>query len=388
MEQLGYDVMRVPVSWSALEPHPRMYSAAFLARLNDVLTWAGRHGIYVFVDMHQDGYSKEIGEDGAPLWAIVPPPTQLLEGPSDDSRRTTQQVLDAGFSFFANAPATDGRSLQDAFVEAVQVVARATVGNAALLGFEAFNEPVVLREDLLQAFHEKLADGIHAVDADAPMLFEPVGTRNQTDQAIVPQSPWSHGPAAYAPHIYTAWFSLGGDGWKSEDPSVLLPSMQNASNEAAGWGTPLFVTELGCDQSVPQGPLWLSAELDLQDRFLASSTAWEWEDPGSWSIHSAPGVENVPTVRVTSRTYPRAVAGDLVAIERPAPGHLVVHYRPTDRTRGLPHEVSMSADYATGYHVSCDGAPVAFDGAPGRATFTCPATDANEHTFEVAGTLN
>jgi hypothetical protein len=164
--------------------------------------------------------------------------------------------------------------------------------------------------------------------------------------------------------------------------------MQNAMNEAAAWGTPIFVTEFGCDQTLARGPLWLSAELDLQDRFVVSSTAWEFSGGGAWGFYDANGNEFAATAKVMSRTYPRAVAGDIVSIERPAPGDMIVHYTQTDRTRGLPHEVSMSNDYATSYQVSCDGMPVTFTAATGRATFTCPDVPnaPRDRTFEVKGT--
>ena len=57
------------------------------------------------IDLHEDAYSKEIGEDGAPLWAIQPPPTELLQGPLDDlgSRRTSAQVTAAFDTFFDRA---------------------------------------------------------------------------------------------------------------------------------------------------------------------------------------------------------------------------------------------------------------------------------------------
>ena len=73
--------------------------------------------MWCLVDLHQDAYSKEIGEDGAPLWAIMPPPTELLEGPLNDleERRISQQVLDAFSTFFGNR---DG--IQDAFVEMLE----------------------------------------------------------------------------------------------------------------------------------------------------------------------------------------------------------------------------------------------------------------------------
>jgi len=162
--------------------------------------------------------------------------------------------------------------------------------------------------------------------------------------------------------------------------------MEAADQEARAWATPLFVTEFGCDQSIARGPKWLAAELDLQDRFLTSSTSWIWEEKGSWGAVDANRVERYATTRVMARPYPRAVAGDLLSIERPDPSRLVVHYRAKAATRDLPHEVSASSAYFVDFKTSCDGAEVPATRAPGRATFTCPATD-GEHTFELQGTL-
>ncbi len=207
-EELGFDAMRLTINWSALEPTPLHYSDAFFAKVDAVLDMAHRHHFYVILDMHQDAYSKEIGEDGAPLWAITPTPapSQILAGPSDDSRRTSDIVLEAGFNFFANAQASDGRALQDAFIAAVSVLAKRYSLDPAVIGFEAFNEPVVLSQDELDAFHARFADAVHVIDRDAPILFEPIATRNQFDRALSPSSPFTHGPGVYAVHIYTGIF--------------------------------------------------------------------------------------------------------------------------------------------------------------------------------------
>ena len=384
-EELGFNVMRLPVSWSALEPHPQAYSDALLAKVAAVLDLARRHGFYVFLDMHQDAYSKEIGEDGAPLWAIVPPPPALLSGPYDDSRRLSGPALTAGYNFFANVAATDGRLLQDAFVAAMQRMVKRFLSDPVVLGYEAFNEPVVLKQEQLDAFHARVADGVHAIDRDAPIFFEPAATRNQFDKALTPDAPWSHGAGVYAPHIYTGQFSIPSqNGWESEDPAILAASMNAASDEATAWGTPLFVTEFGCSQASARGPKWLAAELDLQDRTLASSTVWEFSGRGDWGFFASDGAEHGATAKVVSRTFPRAVAGDLVAIERPSVGHLLVRWRATAKTRGLAHEVSMSASYATSYRVLCDGVEVPFAATKGRATFTC-ADGPGDRTFEVIG---
>lgn len=386
-EQLGLSALRLPIDWSALEPTPRTYASAFFAKLDAVLAMAKAHHFKVLLDMHQDAYSKEIGEDGAPLWAIVPPPAKLLEGPSDDSRRTSSEVLTAGFNFFDDLPVADGRTLQEAFVAAASAIALHVRGRPEVLAYEAFNEPVVLSQPKLDAFHRRFADAIHAIDRDAPIFFEPVATRNQNDRAVVTNEPWTAGPGVYAPHVYTGWFSIPSqNGWESEDPAVLESSMLLAEAEAKAWQTPLFVTELGCDQSIARGPKWLAAELDLQDRLLASSTMWVWEEKGSWGAVDADRKERPETLRVAARPYPRAVAGDLLAIEHPNPATLRVRFRATAKTNGVPHEVSAADDLFADYKVFCDGAEVTATKSPGRATFVC-GKDAAEHVFELRGTL-
>src|SRR5262249_3224435 len=175
----------------------------------------------------------------------------------------------------------------------------------------------------------RLADRVHAIDPDAVLLFEPWGIRNQADSAPLAGAPWSHGAGAYAPHIYTGQFTMPSqNGWESMDPAKLAPSMQGADAEAASWGVPMFITEVGCDQSLLRGPVWFERELDLQNQYLASSTAWsrEW---GTWGLFDSDGRLWPETARVMSRPYPRAVAGDLLAIAHPEPGHMVVRWRPT-----------------------------------------------------------
>jgi hypothetical protein len=162
--------------------------------------------------------------------------------------------------------------------------------------------------------------------------------------------------------------------------------MSHADQERAGWNTPLFVTEFGCDQTTPQGPVWMSTELDLQDQYIASSTAWEFSGLGSWGFHDDNGNEYPATTKVMARMFPRAVAGTIVKIARPKPGDMVVTYTANAKTRGLPHEVSLSSAYVTGAKVLCDGAPVALTQDVGRATFVCPVNDDGQHTFEVVGT--
>ena len=87
MRAMGFNLLRLPVNWSGIEPadtQPPTYDPTYLARLREVVDTCGEAGLFVLIDFHQDAYSKEIGEDGAPLWAISPEPNMLLEGPLTD----------------------------------------------------------------------------------------------------------------------------------------------------------------------------------------------------------------------------------------------------------------------------------------------------------------
>ena len=85
--QYGFDVQRLNLSWSQLEPARGQFSQAYIARVRQAVDWAAAHGIYTVLDMHQDTYSKyvtaapgttcrlgatpEFGNDGAPAWATL-----------------------------------------------------------------------------------------------------------------------------------------------------------------------------------------------------------------------------------------------------------------------------------------------------------------------------
>lgn len=84
MHELGLDFLRLPINWSAIEPTQSTYDEAYLDRVDAAVQCAARANVYVMIDLHEDAYSKEIGEDGAPLWAIQPPPAMLLQGPLTD----------------------------------------------------------------------------------------------------------------------------------------------------------------------------------------------------------------------------------------------------------------------------------------------------------------
>ena len=60
MRALGFNVVRLVLNWSQLEPTAGTYSSTYLDRVAQVVGWARQQGVYVILDMHQDQYSRYI----------------------------------------------------------------------------------------------------------------------------------------------------------------------------------------------------------------------------------------------------------------------------------------------------------------------------------------
>jgi Cellulase (glycosyl hydrolase family 5)/Glycoside hydrolase family 5 C-terminal domain len=67
----GFNCLRLLTTWEAIEhAGPGQYDADYLNHLAAVCAKAGEHGLYVFIDFHQDVWSRMSGGDGAPGWTF------------------------------------------------------------------------------------------------------------------------------------------------------------------------------------------------------------------------------------------------------------------------------------------------------------------------------
>ena len=378
MRALGFDLLRLPINWSGLEPSQGNFDDAYLARVDAAVQCAAHAGLYVLIDVHQDAYSKEIGEDGAPLWAIQPPPQMLLQGPLTDlsARRTSAQVSAAFATFFDRA---DPAGLQAAYEDALEVVAKRWADDPAVIGFELFNEPPVGESDA-DAFHVAAAARVRRAAPDKLVLFEPSATRNLFDFVPLAKQHFPTAGAVYAPHIYTFVFYSDQTPLQTLTPDALEPSVEAARREADAWGTPFVITEFGIGPSAPNADLWMGVEAELHDRFLASDAFWLWkeESQGSWGVydHAADGTwtERPQVVAWVSRVHAARIAGQVVANTYDhATGALHLEVRGAGTT---PHEIYIPERAATTASVRCNGKTAATtrDPATGLVAIACDGT--------------
>lgn len=67
----GFNVVRLLTTWEAVEhAGPKRYDEDYLEYLANVCRKCGEHGLYVFIDFHQDVWSRMTGGDGAPGWTL------------------------------------------------------------------------------------------------------------------------------------------------------------------------------------------------------------------------------------------------------------------------------------------------------------------------------
>ncbi len=173
MARFGLNLLRLPISWSGLEPVRGRFDTAYLDRIAAVVALCRAHGIVVLLDFHQDAFSKEIGEDGAPRWVLdlllgsnnYP----YLGGPLTDlgARRRAPATLAACRQFFL-----DAGGVQEDLAAAAVVLARRFARERGVLGYEILrgrqrarasrSRPAVAFDLLEQVIH---LDGLrHAFD--------------------------------------------------------------------------------------------------------------------------------------------------------------------------------------------------------------------------------
>ncbi|GBG27674.1 Endoglycoceramidase [Hondaea fermentalgiana] len=165
----GFSFLRFIVTWEAIEhAGPGKYDAAYLDYLLAVIRKCAEHEISVFIDPHQDVWSRWTGGDGAPRWTLdkigfnvsnlhtsgasvthqeFGDPFPRMVWPTNYNRLAAATMFTLFFAGDVYAPNTlvDGvpvqTFLQGHYIAAMRKVAQTLQNETNVLGYDTLNEP-------------------------------------------------------------------------------------------------------------------------------------------------------------------------------------------------------------------------------------------------------
>jgi endoglycosylceramidase len=358
-DELGMSSLRLPVNWSSLEPTQGTFDDGFISRILQIAGECAQYGVYTLVDLHQDGWSKYVGADGAPFWAHDPSlPLSAMDQTSANQPETSRPVQAAFQGFFANQS-----QLVNAYASMASHLARLVDGKPGIIGLELMNEPFATDEQL-KTFYAVVAPKVRAAAPGLPIFFEPGALRNLFDTAS--PYPLTVDNTVYAPHLYTGVFQ---GNWMIGQTSRIDDSITNMLSEAQSAHAALMVTEFGQDPLDPIGAAWVAAAFDLLDHYAVSASFWVYEEwpstcgkPSCWGFYDEAPISGQPgytrtlrqsAVTLLARAWPRAIAGQIDSFEYDAASRvLTVHIRSSGGTHVLAAPTRV---YPGDVVVTCDG---------------------------------
>ncbi len=165
----GFNCLRLLTTWEAIEhAGPGMYDEDYLDYFRQVVQKAAAHNLYVFIDPHQDVWSRFSGGDGAPGWTLELAGFNLESLDAAEAAVTMQRrfpdyyrmiwssnryrlasatmyTLFFGGGRFAPRFTVEGEPadafLQRHFISAMVKVAERLVDLTNVIGYDSLNEP-------------------------------------------------------------------------------------------------------------------------------------------------------------------------------------------------------------------------------------------------------
>ena len=314
MAAIGWNCVRLLLSWSRVEPQPGLYDDAYLAQIEQIVLLLQSRGIYTVIDLHQDAWSATLaarpgevcppgsqpafGWDGAPAWATLDDGQPYCY--QGNQREFGLAVRAAFAAFWRNDPGPSGVGVRTRYAQMLGHVAGFFAKHDAVAGYEIMNEPNAIwlfpgqLDGLAALYAESIAEIRQAeATAHAPrrlVFFEPgitwadFGPGSPPDFARDDQ-------IVYAPHLYQGGIS----------PTPLGPEVfTRARTEAAAYGgAPIYSSEWGGgpERAADPNDDYFDRHQALQDEFLFGAALWTWHeacgDPHMAGTVRAGGVPSV-----------------------------------------------------------------------------------------------
>ena len=321
---LGWNVVRLILTWSLVEPEPGVIDEDYLDEVESVVLAMEARGIYTLIDLHQDAWGPSlaarpdencpdgtygaVGWDGAPEWATLhEDASRCIPEGRLGLREFSPAVLTAFRNFWADTEGPGGVGIQTRYHSMLGALAKRFSPYDSVVGYDVMNEPNAWSDltlavaapgeglpdqtDELGDFYTRALQAIRQGEEEAAapkrmMFFEPSPDwATSPNLSILPDFEYDD-QVVYAPHIYQGGIT----------PNPLSENdFQTAVDDAARFGgAPVFIGEWGADpRRITEDDNYFGYHLELQDEFQMGSAMWQWRvacgDPHS-ALHQYEGI--------------------------------------------------------------------------------------------------
>jgi endoglycosylceramidase len=284
---MGFNVVRLPISWGRLEPKPGVFNFSYLSNyIRQDVEWAQENGMYVVLDMHQYGWPKPCG---IPEWAVK-------QYSSNES---------GSVQFASNFWVND--TLQDHLSSVWTRIAREFESDSNVAGYDLFNEPWVytsvlpyLNASHVNRFYLKIMQSIRTVDQNHIFFLEP--SNMFSDLGVSDHIVWS-------PHFYTLAFSVT---YSSDERKALEASIvAKYDTFVVQFKRPMWLGEFGAFMKDGTYQNWIQDTMELMDQYQLGWAWWGYKYEYNFipSLLSSP----VLSTALSASSSPSASGGALAA---------------------------------------------------------------------------
>jgi endoglycosylceramidase len=284
----GFNIVRLPISWSRLEPRRGRIDDEYLDRVAETVDLLRRHGLYVILNLHITlAWGPHFGGAGAPAWAAVPlVPHVPLAAPGEWTEMLSPAVIAAGTYFW----------LEPDWQADLELVWQAVVARfrdqSNVVGYDLLNEPnglplppVMFEERWLWPLYARLISAIARVDSNHLYLIE--GTL-QSEQRLVPSTvvPLDARGLVFSPHLYTGSQVAP---LFPDDPQETGRRIRQQADDSRHVPAVPWWGELGIVMDRPYATGWADSALDTFDDLAVGWAWWQWRQEWNWGIRNQSG---------------------------------------------------------------------------------------------------
>jgi len=310
MEAEGFDVVRIPISWSLLEPTEGHFSQAYLGKIQAMVRLCASDHLYVVLDMHTVDFGVAFGGSGAPAWLRVPGvPNLHLPLLSRNWQRAVSPAVNAALVAFWTDP-----GWQRLYWDAWDFVAASFTDDSDVAGFDLYNEPhplplppAIFGPRLLFPFYARGIAAISKVDPNHLFILEGDLLGDMATAVRPIRAP----NIVYSTHLYSG--SIVGPTFTG-NPAPLRAELEQGLEEAAQFPAPYWSGELGINRTLPLASTWAEDEIALSNRYLTGWAWWQWDDSADWGVTQDAGPPDLGWLEVLAQPFVREAPGRLDAM--------------------------------------------------------------------------